>query len=96
MTKCETKVDSHDNINPGSCSSRFWWIGANDVSKMEIDMLAAICDTAPGENDAPWKEQVRSSLQRLCRVWDTADVKGEEGCCIDGATWSDYIHNQDE
>jgi hypothetical protein len=20
-----------------------------------------------------------------CRVWDTADVKGEEGCPIDGA-----------
>jgi hypothetical protein len=33
-----------------------------------------------------------------CRVWDrtAADVKGEEGCSIEGATVSDYIHNQDE
>jgi hypothetical protein len=29
-------------------------------------------------------------------VWDTADVKGEEGRSIEGATVSDYIHNQDE
>jgi hypothetical protein len=30
-----------------------------------------------------------------CQVWDRADVKREEGCCVDGATEGDYIHNQD-
>jgi hypothetical protein len=31
-----------------------------------------------------------------CRVWDRADMKEAEGCRIERATESDYIHNQDE
>jgi hypothetical protein len=25
-------------------------------------------------------------VECICQVWDRPDVKGEEGCCIDGAT----------
>jgi hypothetical protein len=31
-------------------------------------------------------DAVRSRTDRKCQVWDRPDVKGEEGCCIDGAT----------
>jgi hypothetical protein len=45
---------------------------------------------------SPRLSQHSHCVSKAFRVWDTADVKGAEGCSIEGATVSDYIHNQDE
>jgi hypothetical protein len=38
---------------------------------------------------------VTSSINGLCRMWEhREDMKEAEGCCVEGAIESDYIHNR--
>jgi hypothetical protein len=62
-----------------------------NISMHIIYILHAMIHSLPAAS-----KPVSVAFSTFCRVWDTADVKGEEGSSIEGATVSDYTHNQDE